>query len=240
MNCPFRQDTASNLNQEIAMKKKTLIAAALTAAMSTGLVATAMSPVIAAELQAKAADNSTEQTKPDQDLINVSEDAQNTMRDVGVARLALFNGLPGKAQVYIDAAVTRSDAALRDADKYALDIKASKKDGEKYVPFDAGLTLAEILEPSKEKREHISRANEHLHKGETKKAMEELKVGEIDVALTTELLPIQAANKHIVDAARLIGEGKYYEANLALKAVQDSVVTEILDTNAVPENEAHS
>jgi hypothetical protein len=220
--------------------KKTLIATALIAAISTGMAATAMSPVIAADLQAKADENSTEQTKSDQDLIRVSEDALKTMRDVGSARLALFNGLPGQAQVYIDAAVTRSAAALRDADKYALDIKASKKDGEKYVPFNAGLTVAETLEPGKEKQKHTAGANRHLNKGESKKAMETLKVDEIDFAIATELLPIQTAKTQIEDAARLIGEGKYYEANLALKAVQDSVVTEILDADAVPNNEANS
>ena len=222
------------------MNKKTLAVTALIAAISTGMAATAMSPVIAAELQAKADENSTEQTKSDQDLIRVSEDALKTMRDVGSARLAIFNGFPRQAQIYIDAAVTRSEAALKDADKYALDINASKKDGEKYVPFNTGLTVAETLEPSKEQQANISSANRHMRRGETKKAMETLKVGEIDFALATELLPIQTAKTHIEDAARLIGEGKYYEANLALKAVQDSVVTEILDTDAVQNSAANS
>jgi hypothetical protein len=240
MNCPFRQNTVNNLNQEITMNKKTLAATALIAAISSGMAVTAMSPVTAAELQSNADENSTEQAKSDQDLINVSEDALKTMRDVGSARLAIFNGLPKQAQVYIDAAVTRSAAALRDADKYALDIKASKKDGEKFVPFNAGLTVAEALEPGKEKQEHTARGNRHLRKDETQKAMEDLKVDEIDVAVTADLLPIQMAKTHIEDAARLIGEGKYYEANLALKAVQDSVITEILDTDAVQNNEAHS
>lgn len=222
------------------MNKKTLTAAALITAISTGMAATALSPVIAAELQAKADENSTEQTKSDQDLIRVSEDALKTMRDVGGARLAIFNGLPGQAQVYIDAAVSRSAAALKDADKYALDIKASKKDGEKYVPFNTGVTVAETLEPNKEKQNNTTRANRHMHKSDTQNAMDTLKVDDIDVALAAELLPIQTAKTHIDDAARLIGEGKYYEANLALKAVQDSVVTEILDADAVQNNEAHS
>ena len=80
----------------------------------------------------------------------------------------------------------------------------------------------------------------HLHKGETKQAMETLKVAGIDVALNTELLPIQSAKTHIDDAAKLIGEGKYYEANLALKAVEDSVITEVFNTDAIPQNKAKS
>lgn len=222
------------------MKKKTLVAAALTAAISTGLVATAMSPVIAAELQAKANENAAEQTRADQDMIKVSEDAQVTMRNVVGARLAIFNGLPGKAQVYTDAAVTRANAALKDADKYALDIKASKNDGEKFLPFNAGLTVAEIFEPGKDKSNHTARANRHLQKGETKKTIETLKVDDVNVALSAELLPIQAAKTHIEDAAKLIEAGKYYDANLALKAVEDSVITEIIDAGALQQSKASS
>jgi hypothetical protein len=222
------------------MFKKKLTTAALLAVITTGLAATALTPVVAAELQHQAAEKTTEQKKADQDLIKVSDDALLTMRNVGGARLAIFNGSPDKAQVYADAAVTRAAAALKDADKYALDIKASKKDGQQYLPFNAGLTVAETLQPTKEKLEHITKANMHLHKGETKQAMETLKVAGIDVALNTELLPIQSAKTHIDDAAKLIGEGKYYEANLALKAVEDSVITEVFNTDAIPQNKAKS
>jgi hypothetical protein len=222
------------------MIKKKLTTAALLAVISTGLAATTMTPVFAAEIQHKAAEKSTEQKKADQDLIKVSDDALMTMRNVGGARLAIFNGVPDKAQVYADAAVTRATAALKDADKYALDIKASKNNDQKYLPFNAGLTVAETLKPSKEKLEHITKANMHLHKGETKQAIETLKVAGIDVALNTELLPIQSAKTRIEDAAKLIGEGKYYEANLALKAVEDSVITEVFNTDSIPKTKAKS
>ena len=222
------------------MTKKSLTTAALLAVITTGLVATAFTPVIAAELQEKAAEKNMDKTKAGQDFIKVSEDALMTMRNVGGARLALFNGSPDKAQTYADAAVTRATATLKDADKYAVDIKESKKDGQKYVPFNTGVTVAETLEPGNEKHKHIAMANRHVHKGKTSKDKETLKVDGINVALTTELIPIQTAKTQIEDAARLIGEGKYYEANLALKAVEDSVVTEILDTNALQKNKAQS
>lgn len=222
------------------MSRKILSTTALLAVITTGLAATALTPVIAAEAQEKATEKTVEQKQADQDFIKVSEDALMTMRNVGGARLAIFDGSPDKAQLYADAAVTRASATLEDADKYALDIKASKKDGEKYIPFNAGLSVAEALVPNKEKLEHVARANRHMHKGETRKAIETLKVGGINVALTTELLPIQTARAHIKDAARLIGEGNYYEANLALKAVEDSVITEILDTDAVQKDKDQS
>ena len=222
------------------MIKKKLTNAALLAVISTGLAATALTPVVAAELQHQAAENTTEQKQADQDIIKVSEDAQMTMRNVGGARLAIFNGSPDKAQIYADAAVTRAAATLKEADKYAVDTKASKKDGQKYVPFDSGLTVAETLEPGKEKPEHNTMANRHTHKGVTKKDIEALKVEGVDVAVTADLLPIQTAKTQIEEAAKLIGEGKYYEANLALKAVEDSVIVEILNTDSMQKDKASS
>ena len=222
------------------MIKNKLTTAALLAVITTGLAATALTPVIAAELQHQAAEKTTEQKKEDQDFIKVSDDALMTMRNVGGARLAIFNGTPDKAQLYADAAVTRVNATLKDADKYALDIKESKLNGDEYVPFNTDLTVAETFKPNKENLEHISSANKHMQKGETGKAIQTLKVNGIDVALTTEMIPIQAARTHILDAAKLIGDGKYYEANLALKAVEDSVVTDIFNTDAIPHTMAQS
>ena len=222
------------------MIKKELKTAALLAVITAGLAATALTPLVAAELQHQATDKTAEQMKAEQDSFKVSEDALMTMRNVGGARLAIFNGTPDRAQLYADAAVTRADATLKDADKYAVDIKASAKNGDKYVPFNTDLTVAETFKPTKENLEHISMANRHMQKGETKKAIETLKVNGIDVAMTAELLPVQSAKAHIDDAAKLIGEGKYYEANLALKAVENSVVTEMFDNSAMPKDSAHS
>lgn len=42
------------------------------------------------------------------------------------------------------------------------------------------------------------------------------------------------------DATKMIGEGKYYEANLALKAAEDSVVIETYAIDAVPQRKGKS
>ncbi len=218
------------------MLKKSFTTTALFAAITAGLAATVLTPVIAAEPQAKTAENTTQQKQASQDFIKVSDDALMTMRNVDGARLAIFEGSPDQAQVYTDAAVTRATAALKDADKYAMDIKASKEDGQKYVPFNADMTVAETLEPTQGKPVHTTKANNRLQKSDSQQAMETLKVDGVNVAFTTEFLPIQSARARIKVASELIGEGKYYEANLALKAVEDSVVTEVLDTNGVRMN----
>jgi hypothetical protein len=149
------------------------------------------------------------------------------------ARLAIFNGEPEKALTFVDAAVTRIGVAVKDADKYALDTKAPKSD-DSYVPFDANLTVLNAFEPTAEKTKHIANANAHLHKGEKQEAIEALKLAEIDVAVTTRMIPVNYAKEHIDQAAKLVAEHKYYQANLALKAVDDAVVVETYAVDAVP------
>ena len=229
------------------MKKKRLLAMAIATALSAGMAASGISPVFAKDTPAKSAEApakaeaSTEQKAPaeraEEDFVKVSDDALMSMRNLNSARLAIFNGEPERAQTYVDAAVTRIGATTADADKYALDIKEPKAD-DRYVPFDANLTVMDTYVPSEEKAKHIAKANEHLHKGEKKEAIEALKLGNIDVAVTTSLVPVQLAKENVDEAAKLIGEHKYYEANLALKAVDDAVVVETFAIDSVPKVKA--
>ena len=224
------------------MSNKNLVAMAIVAALSTGVGAAHMTPVLAADSQTKdAVTKSTETTAEktaDQDFLKVSEDALLTMRNVHGARLAIFSGLPDKAKTYADAAVAEVEATIKDADKYAVDIKEPMRGDEMYVPFDASLTVSERFVPTEEKMKHIATANKHLHKGEKKEAMQALKRGEIDVAIAAKVVPVKLAQQHIAEAAKLIGEGKYYEANLALKAIEDAVVVDTFAIDTPPKAKA--
>jgi hypothetical protein len=225
------------------MRSKQLLAAAVTAALSTGVVVSGMVPVFAADTPPKTTEASATEKAANEtaqmDFVKVSDDALMTMRDVRAARLAIFSGFPEKARTHVDAAVTRVAVALKDAAKYAVDTKAPKMD-DSYIPFDASLTVLDTFVPSAENAKHIAKANEHLHKGEKKEALDVLRLGEIDVAVTAGLIPVKLAKQHIDEAAKLLGEGKYYEANLALKAVEDSAVVETFAIDAEPEAKANA
>lgn len=220
------------------MRKKNLIAMAIVTALSTGLVVGGVAPVLADNAQnSEAVAKSTEKTadkSAEQDFIKVSEDALLTMRNVRGARLAIFNGSPDKAQTYADAAVARVAVAIKDAEKYAVETKQPMKGGDQYVPFDASLGVAESFVPTEEKMKHIAQANKHLHKGESKQAIEVLKLGEVDVAVATRLMPVKFAQEKIAEADKLISDGKYYQANLVLKAVEDAVVMETFAIDTMP------
>jgi hypothetical protein len=215
------------------MRQNKLLAAAIAAALTTGIVAIGTTHALAAEPKAKdtpaKATESAASKAAEEDRVRVSEDAMMTMGTVRGTRLAIFNGHPEQAKKEIDAAVKLIASTVRDADKLAVDTKTPAKD-DRYVAFDASLTVADTFVPTEEKLKHIAKANEHLHKSEKKEALEVLKLGEVDVAFTTRLLPVKLAQQQIADAAKLVGEGKYYEANLALKALEDAVVTETFAT----------
>ncbi|MGB0723391.1 MAG: YfdX family protein [Gammaproteobacteria bacterium] len=169
----------------------------------------------------------------DQELVKVSKDALLGVRDVHSARLAIFNGESERARIFVDAAKTRIDLAVNEAREYALDIKAPKSD-DYYVPFDASLTIMGAYEPSEKKARHIAKANRHVRRGEQKQAVAELKLAEIEVAVSTGLVPIEFAQEHVAQASRLVADHKYYEANLALKAIDDSVVVETFAVDELP------
>jgi hypothetical protein len=223
------------------MIKKQLLATAIATTLSAGMIGYGTTTVFAAEdvpatAEAPAKDQTTnEQTE--KDFVKVSEDALMSMRDLHGARLAIFNGQPERARTFVDAAVARIGAAVQDAEKFALDTKAPKAD-DSYVPFDASLTVLNDFEPTAENEKHIAKANEHLHKGEQTDAIEALKLAEIDVAVTASMIPVKFAKEHIDQAAKLVGERKYYEANLALKAVDDEVVVQTFAIDAVPKVKA--
>ena len=223
------------------MIKKQLLAGAIAATLSVGMIASITTSVFAAEAQptttqATTKDQTTNKAA-DKDFVKVSEDAMTSMHDMHGARLAIFNGQPEKAATYVDAAVTRIGVAVKDADKYALDAKEPKAN-DNYVPFDANLTVLQDFEPTTAKKEQIAKANEHLHKGEKQEAIKALKLAEIDVAVTTRMIPVKFAKERIDQAAKLVAEHKYYEANLALKAVDDSVIVETYAIDSVPKIKA--
>ncbi len=112
--------------------------------------------------------------------------------------------------------------------------KSDGDDGDIYVPFDSLLTLSEGFMPTAEKQETLKKANERLAKGEHKEAAKALRLANIDVTVTAMLVPAKGSLQHVKDAAKLINEKKYYEANLALKAVEDAIVVVSYSVDAVP------
>ncbi len=189
------------------------------------------------------------------DLMLVSNDGYSALRAIHGARIAIFNGDTKLADEMLDKAKKDLDAATKDAHTFCLAAKSADRDdkadekstsdksvsetnrkstgdkGDKMdmIPIDAEIGIADTFVPSEEKSKHIDKANEHLKSGRSKEAVEELRLGEVDVVFTRVLLPLESTKKRVADAEKLVGEHKYYEANLALKAAESGLVIDAID-----------
>lgn len=174
------------------------------------------------------------ETAKDDAIIKTVDDAYKAMREIQAARLAIFNGSTDDASKLVDEAQVSMKAAQDQAKAYEIKTAKQANEGDAYIPFDTSLTLAEGFKPTTEKQAAIDKANEHLSKGHHKEAVEVLKAGNIDVVASAALIPANASLSHINDAVSLMKDKKFYEANLALKAVQDSVIVDSYGTDAIP------
>jgi hypothetical protein len=178
-----------------------------------------------ANLAAKAKDDA---------IINTVDEAYKALREVRAARLAIFNGSTDEAMKLTTEAQKNLLSAQSQMSQFSVQTKKAVAAGEAYIPFDTSMSLSEGFKPTAEKQTHIAKANEHIAKGESKQAVEVLKAANIDVTLSAALIPATASVGHVDSALALMKENKFYEANLALKAIEDSVVLDSYSVDAIP------
>ena len=67
---------------------------------------------------------------------------------------------------------------------------------------------------------------------------DELKLAEVDVSSSRLLMPIDSTSQGLEQARRLLGEKKYYEANLALKSTEDKLRVDTVSLDEAPKSGA--
>jgi hypothetical protein len=238
--------------------KAKVLSAAIATALAAGIIASGVGAAFASGDDASPANE--QGSAMEKELIKVSRDAFLSMRNLHNARLALFNGQPGQATTYVDAAVTRIGAAAKEAEEYAVEIKAPKGN-DLYVPFEGNYTVLDSFRPVESAKAEGDQQGDRVAEGDASaepiakakdeggakqvakadepsqqqaEAGEQLKLAEVDVAISTGLIPVNFAKAHIERASELVGEGKYYEANLELKAVEDAMLVQTVTLDETP------
>jgi hypothetical protein len=167
----------------------------------------------------------------------------SAIANIGDARLAIFNGDPEVAMKLMESAKTFLAQAGKDAPSMGSPAEGGsmKPGGEntvgsrmRSVPVDGQLALADDFVMTPEKKVHIDKANESFKKGDHATGLEELRLGAIDVNYTRWWLPLAPTESHLNQAIKLASESKYYEANLALKSIEDSVTVDSISFSALP------
>lgn len=218
-----------------------LTVTALSALLSAGALVTA-APAFAADAAKPATATATKpdavasvsEKAKDEAMIKTVDEAYRAMREVQAARLAIFNGMPEQAVKFVGQAKADMQVAQGRAKDFAVKTQKPAASGDAYIPIDTSLALSEGFKATKEKQAAIDKANQHLAKGEHKSAIEVLRLANVDLTESAALIPAKAVLSHITDAATLLGDKKYYEANLALKAAEDAVIVEAYSVDAIP------
>lgn len=221
------------------MKIVPIVAAVLMASCSVGAVY-ATEPVKPAQKEAQV----------EKELGKLSTDGATAFRDVRMARIAIFNAEPGIAKSLIEKAQASLKAAKSDDTVYlkaeaelmsppqsagSTQAKTAPTADSKpinWLPIDGQLVLGEDLVSTPKKKEAVKKANQHLQAGDRKSALTALKAAEIDINFTMAVAPLDQTISTVDEAAGLIKDGKYYEANALLKQTEDSIRFDTIDMSA--------
>ena len=207
----------------------------------------------------QAAQKGTAQTSAiDKDVGKLSKDGAEGYRDLQLTRLAIFEANPAQAKDMIakaqaafakaqadDTQFTKAEADLKSpadlaahkgtAQAMPAGAKPASKEPVAWVPVDAQLTLGDDFVATPEKASAVTDANKNLARGDQTGALEKLKLAHVDVNFTMAVLPLNKTVADVDQAATLIGQGKYYEANALLKTAQDAMRFDVVDAVAIPQ-----
>ena len=193
---------------------------------------------------------SASQKAVDADIGRLSKDGAQGFRDLQLTRIAIFQADPAQAKDMIgraqaafakaktdDAVFNKAEADLTtptDSTGKAT-AKPASQDPVTWVPVDAQLTLGDDFVATPAKASAVTEANKTLAQGDQKGALEKLKLAHVDVNFTMAVLPLDKTMADVDQAATLIGQGKYYEANAILKTAQDGMRFDVINAVAVPQ-----
>lgn len=185
-------------------------------------------------------------------LQNVSRESAQAMHDIRAARLALFEGQPDAAKALVADAKKNLSEAEKNAPRTRVTVKTERTlkgktiakseqtETADLVPIDAWLEVAEDFVSTPAQDESIATANEHMKAGDRDRAVETLKAADVELAVTRVLMPVGETEAQVTKAAKLLDDEHFYQANLALKAAEDGLVSDTVVLDAPTASVARS
>ena len=222
-----------------------IVAALLGTTMLAGAVSAQQTP-------AAPAPTTQQKAEAARDFMKLSADGAVAFRALHMARIAIFEADPAVAKKLV--ADTRVALAKAKVDSTAFmkaeaELKAPKGmntapaatpstasgPSVAWLPIDGQLTLGEDFVATPAKAAAVAEANKHLEKGQRKEAVEKLRLADVNVMFSMALAPLDRTIADVDMAAKLMDEGKYYEANAAMKKAEDGVRYDSVAIVAVPQ-----
>lgn len=203
------------------------------AAMAGLMATTALGGIVhAAETEAAVVKKAPYATQ--KELLNTADQALATLTHVRNARMALFDNKVEVAKSEVaeaTKALTQGEAdlkALRVADTEKVDAKPE------YLPFDMSMMLTDSFQPTTENKEALQKAHGLMQTGNNDAAIEVLRLASVDVNISAAMLPDVPSMESLKTATNLIDSENYFDANLALKSIEDSVIVRSFSIDAIP------
>lgn len=169
-----------------------------------------------------------------EEMLKIADEAVVTVKHVHAARMALFDN-------NIDMAKADIAEATKALTQGEVDIKAllvadtEKADAKReYLPFDMSMALTDTYTATKENEAALEKATGLMQTGDKNKAIEVLRVAAVDLNISAAMLPETASMESLKKAAELIDGKNYFDANLALKSIEDSIVVRTFGIDSIP------
>jgi hypothetical protein len=213
---------------ETDMTTGTRLAAAVLAALMT----TTAFPALATPAATPATATPAYETQAE--MLRTADVALHAVIRARAARLALFeNDIEGaKARIaeamaeFTEAESTFNDLVLRDTEDPA--------NAARYLPFDMSMALTETFTDTEENRQALQEAAGLMQSGAQDEAVQVLRLAQIDVNVSAAMLPVLETSESLARAQAMIDNGQFFEANLALKDVEDSILVRSFSIDAIP------
>ncbi len=179
------------------------------------------------------------QQSADRDFGHVSQDGAKAFADIDLARLDIFDGKTDKARQDVQQAEAmlaraKSDDTVFTKAESELKVPAGTTQRgpanatpsttkTAWLPVGGFMTIDEDYTADKTKSDSVAKADAQMKQGDTKQAMETLKLNDVDVSFVEQVAPLDATLKGVEQAATLLSQNHYFAANQALKNVDDAV-----------------
>lgn len=191
-----------------------------------------------AAITAYAAVDATPSYQTQTEMLKIADEALGAVTDAHAARLALFdNNLEAAKDKLADARAVFVDAE-KELNDFTIGDTEDPSSAAKFLPFNLSMALSEDFQSTPETAEALEKAQGLIQSGSTDDAIDVLRLASIDVDISAAMLPVEGASEQLQKAQDLLDDGKYFEANLALKEMEDSVVVRTYSLDMIPQQGA--
>lgn len=152
--------------------------------------------------------------------IKIPGHAKSVLSDTRAARVALFEGQTDAAIDLVQKALDTFDAGVAD---YAVELDDDAGFG---IPVDSSVEFNEGFQPTESNAKVINQAGQLAQQGDSQAAVKTMIEGGIELDFKYAMLPVAPTVVSLNNALDDLQDGSFYEANIALKAIETSLVIE--------------